>query len=211
MRRKPLASTIVSLLSSFLVAQGRLYEPSTGVDLGTLGDDGRPSRAPPRILSVDELCRDLQEEDQVDVFVGYKDNKKGRAHVQKYSAVSQNDDFDEVGAVAVKLSKQQLKELEKDPEIDYIERNDMLYPMVQHTTYGIELTNSQWEYPMPRQASAGSCKNKESFKIAIIDSGVNAGHKGLPCSGTRDHGCIGKSFGGAAPWYLDDFGHGKIG
>jgi serine protease len=56
--------------------------------------------------------------------------------------------------------------------------------------------------PTP-QGSSSACSDPKSFKVAIIDSGVQVGHPDIPCLpiDDPDTNCKGTSFGIDDPWY----------
>lgn len=133
---------------------------------------------PPRRLSVSEIYRDLHEDTTVQAFIGYR-TAECRHRVEKYATISQDYAPVNVPALAVKVSIKQLKELELDPDIEYIENDDKLYPLsAEKIPYGITMIKAKGKFSWPDSLKSNSpqnCKNSEAFRIAIIDTGVDAG------------------------------------
>jgi thermitase len=67
-------------------------------------------------------------------------------------------------------------------------------------SYSIPLTQAN-SPNIPSTTTFGSCSSRSSFKVAIIDSGVQIGHEDLPCKdGKEGNNCVGKSFGTTDDW-----------
>jgi len=203
----------------------------TGNDSDSDGDD-----LPRRRLSVDEVFRDLQEDEPIKALVGYR-SESGRQHIHELAShgIKHAHSFDSVGAVAVTLTKSELLSLELNPDIEYIEKDGLLYPMHSNVNinngstrrnnerqlqddvdepekvpYGIKMIQANRRYPISQsRSSANLCASEDSFKIAMIDSGVYGDHPDLPCSPPNDPQCVGREFGSVPPWYQDLRGHGQ--
>jgi hypothetical protein len=67
--------------------------------------------------------------------------------------------------------------------------------------YAIPLTQAD-SSNIPSSSKFGDCDKDKSFKVAIIDSGVQISHEDLPCvNSKRGTNCIGRSFGTDDDWW----------
>lgn len=104
-----------------------------------------------------------------------------------------------VHASVAELTPKQLKLLQANPDVEYIEEDhkrylmDVITPMAQTTPYGITMVQAN-------QVSDGSAGN---IKSCVIDTGWTSGHEDLQSSGVT-----GYSFSGHGNWYQDGNGHG---
>jgi len=169
--------------------------------------------SPVRRRLVDDMFSDAADDEEIKVFVGYT-SKKARERVERDAVEDRIDydrDFSEVGAVAVKMTKKKLKKLERTRGIKYIEPNDRVYAMAvrsrQVIPYGIRTIKAVAGIP-PGSTTVGDCSSTNSLKVAIVDSGIYAGHQDLACTGPGSSNCVGESFGTIAPWYADQLSHG---
>ncbi|MBV2127519.1 S8 family serine peptidase [Arsukibacterium indicum] len=102
-------------------------------------------------------------------------------------------------ASVAKLSAKQLKALQANPNVQYVEEDakrylmDVITPMAQSTPYGINMVQAN-------QLSDGSAGN---IKVCVIDTGYTYGHEDLQSSGVT-----GYAFPGHGNWYSDGNGHG---
>lgn len=107
--------------------------------------------------------------------------------------------LDIVQASVATLSPQQLRELSKNPAVEYIELDhkryiaDVISPMAQTTPYGINMV----------QANQVSDANATNMKVCVIDTGYQLGHPDLPSAGVT-----GSTFSGHGAWSTDGNGHG---
>jgi Subtilase family len=173
--------------------------------LSLLGAKSLPDRAVRRVLdaSLERKLAVLEDDDAVSVFVGYR-SKTGREQVKKFAShdILSQHDFDEVGAVAVKLPKGKLKKLAKSSEINYIEGNSRVYPLQtfsDQVPYGIIMSQAS---PLDVDAfrirrSPPSCSSSDVLKVAIVDSGVAVTHPDLACYPKNESSvnCVGRTFG----------------
>jgi hypothetical protein len=68
-------------------------------------------------------------------------------------------------------------------------------------SYGISLTQAN-SPNIPSSTSFGDCDSASSFKVAVIDSGVQIDHIDLPCADTKQGtNCVGRSFGTTDAWW----------
>jgi Peptidase inhibitor I9 len=170
---------------------------------------------------VDSLFSDKNDDDEVEVLIGYKSDK-GRTRAKNAAARHRNKaksrksrkkkekDFVRISAMAITVTKKELKELELDDDIDYIEPDRPMKMMGNLVPYGIRVTqgaNAQIARPA-NPAKAGNCSNPNALRVAIIDSGIDGNHVDLPCRRNKGVGCTGKSFGISEAWNNDRFSHG---
>ncbi|MDP5136364.1 S8 family serine peptidase [Rheinheimera baltica] len=104
-----------------------------------------------------------------------------------------------VNASVAKLSPKQLKMLQSDPNVEYVEVDakrylmDVITPFAQSTPYGITMV----------QANQVSDSSAGNTKVCVIDTGYTSGHEDLQSSGVT-----GFAFSGHGNWYSDGNGHG---
>ncbi|KKO46066.1 peptidase S8 [Arsukibacterium ikkense] len=102
-------------------------------------------------------------------------------------------------ASVAELTPRQIKSLEANPNIQYVEEDpkrylmDVISPMAQTTPYGISMVQAN----QVSDASAGNTK------VCVIDTGYTPGHEDLQSSGVT-----GYAFSGHGNWYSDGNGHG---
>lgn len=102
-------------------------------------------------------------------------------------------------ASVAKLSARQLKALQANPNVQYVEEDakrylmDVISPMAQSTPYGINMV----------QANQLSDSSAGNIKVCVIDTGYTSGHEDLQSSGVT-----GYAFSGHGNWYSDGNGHG---
>ena len=117
--------------------------------------------------------------------------------------------FLENGASHWSLNKnlQMIDELAKDPSIRYIERNEAIYENSEHVPPGI--AQALGGLPVNavgpgRGVASGSCSDPDSFRVAILDGGIDLSHYDFWYCGLndanaapdpdRDTRCIGQAF-----------------
>lgn len=104
-----------------------------------------------------------------------------------------------VHASVAELSAKQLKLLQADPAVEYVEEDhkrylmDVITPMAQTTPYGITMVQAD-------QVSDSSAGNT---KVCVIDTGWTQGHEDL-----QNSSVTGYAFSGHGNWYQDGNGHG---
>lgn len=122
---------------------------------------------------------DAQSDDSAYLFVGYKSIEDKGAILQHDQLVCRHE-FDKVGALAVMVSKNKVQELKADPHVAYVEEDQIMYPDGEIVPYGISMTqmDSKKILRNTKLSSNGStftCSDSQSFKIGIVDSGIDAG------------------------------------
>jgi subtilisin family serine protease len=105
--------------------------------------------------------------------------------------------------------------VENDPDILYVEADSLVRPLGEVVPYGIDIINARGLYPPAASSSTtGSpCSDPSSFKIGIVDSGLDVNHPDIPCFNTDDPSiasCIGTSFGLASGWSSPTDNHGTF-
>jgi serine protease len=94
----------------------------------------------------------------------------------------------------------------------YVEMDGLIMPDAEGTPIGIGLSQGGNSDIIPAtppsssssSSSSGACNDPNSFKVAIVDSGLQADHPDVPCRDVNDvdTNCMGASFGiGDLPWY----------
>ena len=97
-------------------------------------------------------------------------------------------------AAAARIPAHALASLRKNPNIEYIEQDEVRTPFSQTTPYGIPMV----------QADLLSDANAASRKVCIIDSGYYRNHEDLDADGS----ITGTNNAGSGNWYEDSCGHG---
>lgn len=175
------------------------------------GSENTTMASPLEMPRARDLFRDEADDGFVRVFVGYN-SSAGMARAQRSPTLRSAVEFPGINAIAVEISKKELLDLEQDFDVVYVEKDELMYPMAQIVPYGIKLTKANNpNIPSPGFAGAGDCSNARSFKVAIVDTGIYAGHPDLFCSSQNDRGCKGRSFGTSSSWFRDAVGHGEFG
>lgn len=135
-----------------------------------------------------------QSADQQRVVVSYKAGGKGpvMAALNK-SKGKVHYELDRLNAVAVTLPTAALNGISRNPHVDYVEADELRYPLAETTPYGIPMV----------QADMVDYDPTGNQTVCIIDSGYELGHEDLPgtmVSGTNDPG--------TGDWFTDEHGHG---
>jgi serine protease len=100
--------------------------------------------------------------------------------------------FEDLGALAVSLSKEQLVALRKDPRVKSVELDPKRYPLAQTQPYGIGMVGA------PSAWSSGH--SGAGVMVCVIDSGIKADHEDFAGLDIRG--------GYPAGWNSDSCGHG---
>lgn len=199
-----MSSALVSslLLISIAIVEGRLGELQSA--------ETRPSTTADGLL--DALAavhgRRLSGEDEVPVIIGYR-NQVGRRSVESHMK-RKKADFDEIGAMAVSATVEELLAMTNDTNVAYIEPDSAVYATAQVSGYGIAATENDSGSAVAQAAqsySSASCSSSSSLKIAIIDSGADIKHPDLPCQSGAD--CIGRDYAPDGSWSNPPTKHGK--
>jgi hypothetical protein len=187
----------------------------------TLADAQRRLNVEEASIEQTDFVKSLYQGDpseEVSCFIGYK-SLKGRQEIIRAVFADETSkhprhDFKEVNSIAVTLPKARLVELIEDLEhIEFIEPDQPVSPnqlIDQVTPYGIKLSQGGGSFPYNSPSSPSSCRQQQSFKVAIIDAGYDIGHPDLPCSTENAANCLGSSFGlrSSEQWYNPARDHG---
>lgn len=122
---------------------------------------------------VDEIFRAEDDDESVHAFVEYF-SPLGRKHIENLikggKGNNVEEDLDEIQTMSVTMKKKELRDLQNDPGIGLIEKEEMVYLLSEKIPYGLTLTNG---VGIPSaSAPTGACNNPNAFKVALIDSGV---------------------------------------
>jgi serine protease len=87
----------------------------------------------------------------------------------------------------------------------YVEEDGLVAPDAERIPPGISVAQGRSSViPTPPSSSTGACNDPNSFKVAIIDSGLDASHPDIPCRDINavDTNCKGTSIGiNGQAWY----------
>lgn len=137
------------------------------------------------------------------VLIKFKDGTKAavQAELRRANALTHYT-FDNIGVIAASVPGQALEGLRKNPNVEFIEPDQIRRPSAQTTPYGIDLVQARdvWDADRDDQIDAGA-PTGEGIKVCVIDSGVYADHEdfqGVPIAGGYP----------AGKWNHDNCGHG---
>ena len=135
-----------------------------------------------------------QSADQQRVVVSYMAGGKGPVMAALSNSKGKiHHELDRLNAVAVTLPAVAVNGIERNPHVEYVEADELRFPLAQTTPYGIPMVQAD-------QVSDGAAGNQT---VCIIDSGYELAHEDLSAnavSGTNDPG--------TGNWYTDENGHG---
>jgi hypothetical protein len=112
------------------------------------------------------------------------------------------------------ISKESIESLRSHPHIEFVEEDGLMtlddsdsIDLEESIPFGISMiTGNSTIIPTASRGASSSCSHPDSFKVAIIDSGLEVGHPDIPCL-PNDHpetNCKGISIGideDAFPWH----------
>ncbi|MBD8524257.1 S8 family serine peptidase [Pseudomarimonas arenosa] len=128
----------------------------------------------------------------VNLHDGVSPQQMTRSLMQQKAAGRVHHNFEELGAFAATMTKDQLRALQSDPRVKSVEVDPPRYPMAQTQPYGIGQIGA------PTAWAAGH--NGAGVMVCVIDSGIKADHEdfaGLDIRGGYPSG-----------WNSDSCGHG---
>jgi serine protease len=128
------------------------------------------------------------------VIVGFKNKEGENAARARASAVHLAIGGQD--AIAMDMPVTAIPGLQNNPNIVYIEKDEILHASAQSTPYGITAVQAD-PFSLPPLTANGK-------KVCIIDSGYDLGHPDLPSTGVTGF----NSLSGTA-WDTDTCGHGK--
>jgi hypothetical protein len=135
-----------------------------------------------RLASAQESNRYLQgnasNDEMIDVIVGYKSS----ANVASLSSSSSTGTVSaprskRTNTAAARISASELITLQNDPDVAYVERNNMKYLYSETTPWGIDAVQGGFNNIIPTPSTSKDC-----FKVCVVDSGFLLGHPDLVSS-----------------------------
>jgi hypothetical protein len=157
----------------------------------------------------------VDDDTPVSVFIGFRGGPSSSLAASKLAAsysIQSNAALKRVNAGKATLTPSQIEQLTKDGENDilYIENDPPRYlhavtpaEVIPWGIKAVQATSNTVPPPPPNANKVASCSDPNSFKIAVVDTGLDVHHPDIPCFnvGSNDTNCIGKSFGnGTGAW-----------
>jgi serine protease len=110
--------------------------------------------------------------------------------------------FDNIGIFAATVPAQALQGLRHNPNVEFVEADQIRYPDAQEVPYGIDMVQARdvWDANRDGTIDLGA-PTGEGIRVCVIDSGIHAGHEDFQ----------GVSIAGGFPdgkWNYDNCGHG---
>jgi len=137
------------------------------------------------------------------VLIKFKDGARAAVQAELRRANAQTHyTFDNIGLISASVPAQALKGLRNNPNIEFVEPDQIRRPTAQTVPYGIDLVQARevWDADHDDQIDAGA-PTGEGIKVCVIDSGIHAGHEDFQ----------GVQIDGGFPdgkWNHDNCGHG---
>ncbi len=116
---------------------------------------------------------------QVDVNVGYTNERGRRAAYEAADRINREFNFD---AVAIRASPKAAEALERNPAIRYVEENGRLWPVSQTTPYGITQVDAD--------ISTSNGDTGEGVSVAVLDTGIDPDHEDLAVNIGQGIDCV---------------------
>jgi subtilisin family serine protease len=137
------------------------------------------------------------------VLIKYKGGAKASVQAELRNAKARTHyTFDDIGLIAATVPGQALKGLRNNPNIEFVEPDQIRRPSAQVVPYGIDMVQARqvWDADLNDQIDPGA-PTGEGIKVCVIDSGINAGHEDF--QGVRIDGGFPEG-----KWNHDNCGHG---
>ncbi|HEY0662593.1 MAG TPA: S8 family serine peptidase [Lysobacter sp.] len=137
------------------------------------------------------------------VLIKYKSGGKGPVQSALNAAHAKvHYSFDNIGIFAATVPAQALKGLRNNPNVEFIEPDQLRYPTAQTVPYGIDMVQARevWDANLDDVIDPGA-PTGEGIRVCVIDSGIYAGHEDF----------AGVNIVGGFPsgkWQVDNCGHG---
>lgn len=151
-------------------------------------------------------------DEEINVIIKYKNNK-GADMLESTLKGKRKKKMKKVHAVATKVTRSQLEDLQNDPDIEYVEEDAMLYPDQVSTVqaddpalYGLrQVQGGNFSQIDIKISSSAACSNPDTIRIGVVDSGLSVSHEAFAatCGDITNQfttRCIGASFGTTDPW-----------
>lgn len=158
---------------------------------------------------------DQSDNTQVNVIIGLNDDD----NIDDYSflghPVNRLPGLTKLNAVRASITYTQWNELVTDAAVAYIEEDAVVYADSTYTNYnqyGLEMIQGMNSFNTGPPNNRSACNDPASFKIGIVDSGLDVRHPAIMCRNFNqsDSNCIGKSFDmpDTELWYAPSSVHG---
>lgn len=137
------------------------------------------------------------------VLIKFKDGGKAAVQAELRRANARTHyTFDNIGVIAASVPAQALKGLRSNPNVEYVEPDQIRRPSAQTIPYGIDLVQARdvWDADRDNQIDPDA-PTGEGIKVCVIDSGVHANHEDF--QGVRIDGGF-----PSGKWNHDNCGHG---
>ena len=137
------------------------------------------------------------------VLIKFKDGGKGAVQAELRRANARTHyTFDNIGVIAASVPAQALKGLRHNPNVEFVEPDQIRRPTAQEIPYGIDMVQARdvWDANRDSQIDAGA-PTGEGIKVCVIDSGIHTNHEDF--QGVRIDGGF-----PAGKWNHDNCGHG---
>ena len=137
------------------------------------------------------------------VLIKFKQGAKAAVQAElKRANAKVHYTFDEIGLFAATVPAQALQGLRKNPNVEFVEPDQIRQPDAQEIPYGIDMVQARdvWDANRDGAIDAGA-PTGEGMRVCVIDSGIHAGHEDFQ----------GVSIAGGFPdgkWNFDNCGHG---
>jgi subtilisin family serine protease len=137
------------------------------------------------------------------VLIKFKEGGKAAVQAELRRANARTHyTFDNIGVIAASVPTQALKGLRSNPNVEFVEPDQIRRPTAQEIPYGIDMVQARdiWDANRDNQIDAGA-PTGEGIKVCVIDSGLYANHEdfqGLRIDGGFPDG----------KWNHDNCGHG---
>jgi hypothetical protein len=138
----------------------------------------------------------------VQVLVGFKNNN-GRSAAKRLSP-KWTKEMKNIRVASMLIPRASLNALRNNPNIAYVEEDGLMEPDGESVPPAITKSlGDSSVIPAVSSTATSACNDPNSFKVAIIDSGVEVGHPDIPCRAIddADTNCKGISFVEGQPWH----------
>jgi serine protease len=126
---------------------------------------------------------------------------RGAAAMVRAAGGAPIHEFVQLGVVAARLPQQSLEALRRNPNVEYIENDQVRAPLAQTTPYGIDMVQARdvWDADRDGVIDAGAPTGAGRL-VCVIDSGLDTAHE--------DFAGVNVTGGYPAGWDSDGCGHG---
>jgi hypothetical protein len=138
----------------------------------------------------------------VQVLVGFKNNN-GRSAAKRLSP-KWTKEMKNIRVASMLIPRASLNALRNNPNIAYLEEDGLMDPDSESVPPAITKSlGDSSVFPAISSMASSACNDPNTFKVAIIDSGVEVGHTDIPCRAIddADTSCKGISFVERQPWH----------